>query len=78
MPKMKTNSSAKKRFKVTGSGKVKRKKAGLRHNAGSKTKVQKKRLSQAVVAHSNDEAKMKRLLAIAYLNKIPDHATFTE
>ena len=31
MPKMKTNSSAKKRFRVTGSGKIKRKKAFLNH-----------------------------------------------
>ncbi|MFP4466608.1 MAG: 50S ribosomal protein L35 [Candidatus Goldiibacteriota bacterium] len=31
MPKLKTNSAAKKRFKKTGSGKIKYKKAGLRH-----------------------------------------------
>ena len=65
MPKMKTNSSAKKRFKVTASGKIKRKKAGLRHNAKSKTKVQKKNLSKPAIANTADEYKMKRMLAIA-------------
>ena len=38
MPKMKTNSSAKKRFKVTGTGKLKRSHAGKRHNLRKKTK----------------------------------------
>jgi large subunit ribosomal protein L35 len=37
MPKVKTNSSAKKRFKVTGSGKVLHKQAGKRHNLGKKS-----------------------------------------
>ncbi|HZP14547.1 MAG TPA: 50S ribosomal protein L35, partial [Nocardioides sp.] len=32
MPKNKTHSGAKKRFKVTGSGKILREKAGKRHN----------------------------------------------
>jgi large subunit ribosomal protein L35 len=34
--KMKTNSSAKKRFKLTATGRVKRKQAYLRHNLGAK------------------------------------------
>ena len=38
MPKMKTNSSAKKRFKVTGSGKIKRNHAFARHQMRTKTK----------------------------------------
>lgn len=37
MPKIKTNSSAKKRFKVTATGKVKFKQAGKRHNLGRKS-----------------------------------------
>jgi large subunit ribosomal protein L35 len=37
MPKMKTNSGAKKRFKVTGTGKVLHKQAGKRHNLGKKS-----------------------------------------
>ena len=40
MPKIKTNSSAAKRFKVTGSGKVKRNKAYKRHILSSKNKKQ--------------------------------------
>jgi large subunit ribosomal protein L35 len=37
MPKVKTNSSAKKRFKVTGTGKILHKQAGKRHNLGRKS-----------------------------------------
>lgn len=37
MPKMKTNSGAKKRLKVTGTGKVLHKQAGKRHNLGKKS-----------------------------------------
>jgi len=37
MPKVKTNSSAKKRFKVTGTGKILHKQAGKRHNLGKKS-----------------------------------------
>ena len=42
--KMKTNSSVKKRFKLTGTGKVKRKHAYLRHNLTHKTSAVKRRL----------------------------------
>ena len=42
MPKMKSNSGAKKRFKVTGSGKIKRGKAFHRHLLGRKAKGRKK------------------------------------
>ena len=38
MPKLKTNSSAKKRFKITGSGKIVHKQAGKRHNLDKKNK----------------------------------------
>ncbi len=38
MPKMKTNSGAKKRLKVTGTGKIVHKQAGKRHNLGKKGK----------------------------------------
>ncbi len=37
MPKMKTNSGAKKRFKVTGTGKILYKQSGKRHNLGKKS-----------------------------------------
>lgn len=39
MPKMKTNSGAKKRFKVTGTGKIVHKQAGKRHNLGKKSQT---------------------------------------
>lgn len=39
MPKMKTNSSAKKRFKVSATGKVLHKQAGKRHNLGKKSQT---------------------------------------
>jgi large subunit ribosomal protein L35 len=42
MPKMKTHSRAKKNFKVTGSGKLKRRKAGLRHILTKKSKRRRK------------------------------------
>jgi large subunit ribosomal protein L35 len=44
MPKMKTHSGAKKRFKVTGSGKVMKQQAGMRHNLESKSSVRTRRL----------------------------------
>ena len=63
MPKMKTNSSAKKRFKFTGSGKIKRKHAFKRHILTKKEKVRKKRLTQFTTVHKADENNIKLLLA---------------
>lgn len=40
MPKVKTNSGAKKRFRVTATGKLKHKQAGKRHNLGKKSQRQ--------------------------------------
>ena len=45
MPKMKTNSGAKKRFALTGSGKIKRKHAFKSHILTKKTKKQKRNLT---------------------------------
>lgn len=42
--KMKTNSSVKKRFKLTAKGRIKRKRAYLRHNLGAKTSGAKRKL----------------------------------
>lgn len=44
MPKMKTNRAAAKRFRVTGSGKVRRSKAGLNHMMQEKSKKRLRRL----------------------------------
>lgn len=44
MPKMKTNRAAAKRFRVTGSGKIRRSKAGLNHMMQEKSKKRLRRL----------------------------------
>jgi large subunit ribosomal protein L35 len=49
MPKMKTNSGAKKRFKVTGTGKVVHKQAGKRHNLGKKSQTRIRNLRKGAV-----------------------------
>jgi large subunit ribosomal protein L35 len=64
MPKMKTNSSAKKRFKVTGTGKIKRKKAFKNHILTKKKKSRKARLSRPALVHDANEGLVKRLLTI--------------
>ena len=64
MPKMKTKSSAKKRFKVTGSGKIKRKHAFKSHILTKKTKKQKRNLTQAGLVHKADEANIKQQLCM--------------
>jgi len=64
MPKMKTNSSAKKRFKLTASGKIKRKHAFKRHILTKKTTVQKRRLGNSALVSAADEGNVKRMLCI--------------
>ncbi|HPK09376.1 MAG TPA: 50S ribosomal protein L35 [Saprospiraceae bacterium] len=63
MPKMKTHSSAKKRFKLTGSGKVKRFQANTSHLMRKKSKKAKTRLLGSTLVSPADEARVKRLLA---------------
>ena len=62
MPKMKTNRGAAKRFKVTGSGKIKRGRGYLRHILTSKTRKQKRRLGKSVLVDKTNEKAIKRLL----------------
>ncbi|MBT8191642.1 MAG: 50S ribosomal protein L35 [Bacteroidia bacterium] len=64
MPKMKTHSSAKKRFKVTGSGKVKRFQANTSHMMRNKSKKAKLRLSGSTLVSKADEKRVKNLLGI--------------
>ncbi len=64
MPKMKTNSSAKKRFKLTGTGKIKRNRAYMRHIMDAKTKKQKRRLNVAGTICAADEPRVKAMLCI--------------
>ena len=62
MPKLKTNKAASKRFKATASGKLKRKKAGLRHILGKKSTKRKRGLRKATLVDKTNEKPMKRLL----------------
>jgi large subunit ribosomal protein L35 len=64
MPKMKTCSSAKKRFKVTPSGKIKRAQAFKNHILTKKTTKQKRGLTKMVTVSSADMSKVKILLGI--------------
>ena len=64
MPKMKTKSSAKKRFKVTGSGKIKRKHAFKNHILTKKSKKRKLRLTHVGLVHESDENNIKRQLRL--------------
>jgi large subunit ribosomal protein L35 len=65
MPKVKTNSGAKKRFKVTASGKILHKKAYKRHLLGHKSKDRKKRLNIDGVVHPCDMPRVKDLLVMS-------------
>jgi large subunit ribosomal protein L35 len=65
MPKVKTNSSAKKRFKVTGSGKIKRAKAYKRHILTKKSTKRKKRLTHSGLVHTSDMNNAKKLLVMS-------------
>jgi len=62
MPKMKTHSSAKKRFRVTGKGKVKRAKAYRRHLLTDKKRKTKRNLNGVAYIAACDLHKIKRLL----------------
>jgi large subunit ribosomal protein L35 len=59
MPKMKTKSSAKKRFKLTGSGKLKRKHAFKSHILTKKSKKRKLKLTHDGLVHKADENNVK-------------------
>ncbi len=62
MPKIKTVSGAKKRFKLTGSGKIKRKKAFTSHILTKKSNKRKRNLRKATVVSDGDTSNIKRLL----------------
>ena len=64
MPKMKTKSSAKKRFKITGSGKIKRKHAFKNHILTKKSKKRKLRLTHFGFVHKNDSDNIKEQLRL--------------
>ena len=64
MPKMKTHSGTKKRFKVTGTGKLKRKKAYLSHILEHKSPKQKRNLRQSTLVAPADVKVQRKLLGL--------------
>ena len=64
MPKMKTNSSAKKRFTLTATGKIKRKHAFKSHILTKKTTKQKRNLTHATTVNNADIAAVKKMLVM--------------
>ncbi len=64
MPKMKTNPGAKKRFSLTGTGKIKRKHAYKSHILTKKDTKRKRNLTYFTLVHKSDLDNVKRLLAM--------------
>lgn len=64
MPKIKTNSGAKKRFALTGSGQIKRKHAFKSHILTKKTKKQKRNLTHTGLVATVDKKEVRSLLAL--------------
>ncbi len=62
MPKMKTNRAAAKRFKVTGSGRIRRPKAGAQHNMIGKSRKRRRRLRDNDMVAPEIEPRIKILL----------------
>ena len=64
MPKMKTKSSAKKRFKLTGTGKIKRKHAFKNHILTKKSKKRKLKLTHPSLVNDSDSNSIKQQLRL--------------
>ncbi len=64
MPKMKTHRGAAKRFKVTGSGKITRRKAGMNHILEKKSPARKRRLGRTTELTGGDRDHVRRQLGI--------------
>ncbi len=63
MPKMKTHRGAAKRFKVTGSGKVRRRQVGMNHILEKKPSTRTRRLKRETAVTGGDVRQVKRMLA---------------
>ncbi len=63
MPKMKTNSGAKKRFRRTATGRLKREKAFRSHILTKKSRKRKRNLGKSTLVDAKDESRINRLLA---------------
>lgn len=64
MPKMKTNPGAKKRFTLTGTGKIKRKHAFKSHILTKKSTKRKRNLTYSGLVDKTDESNVKHLLGL--------------
>jgi large subunit ribosomal protein L35 len=64
MPKMKTNSSAKKRFSFTGTGKIKRKHAFKSHILTKKSTKRKRALTHVSIVNEADQSNVKFMLGV--------------
>ncbi len=62
MPKIKTNRAAAKRFKKTGTGKIKRRKAFAGHILTKKTTKRNRKMRQSSLVHKGDEGRVKRMI----------------
>ena len=62
MPKLKTNKAAAKRFSKTGTGKLKRMKAGKQHILTKKSTKTKRNLRKATIMDKTNEKNMKKIL----------------
>jgi large subunit ribosomal protein L35 len=62
MPKIKTNRGAAKRFRKTGTGKIRRNKAYTSHILTSKTTKRKRNLRQGAVVNKSDERNISQLI----------------
>jgi large subunit ribosomal protein L35 len=61
MPKMKTKKAAAKRFKITGTGKLMRKRAYRQHDAWAKSKKQRRQAAKSVRLDKSDQKRSKKL-----------------
>jgi len=62
MPKIKTNRGAKKRFKITKSGKIKKSNSSKSHLLVGKTTKRKRKLRKSDIVSISDERKVKKML----------------
>lgn len=62
MPKMKTHSGSKKRFSLTGTGKVKRSSVGHRHKLANKTTKRKRRLRSSTLVSQAQERTIRNMI----------------
>jgi large subunit ribosomal protein L35 len=64
MPKMKTNRAAAKRFKLTGTGQIKRGKAYARHILTKKSRTRKRNLNKSTLVHETEKKRVMRMLGL--------------